>query len=150
MWCSLTLISQWLEFQSHACTFTHTHTHAHTRTCTRTRTHIFTHALTFTLCQTWLFCFDNYKKLSTAKYNFLSRSHTHSLSLSLARTHTDTHTHRHTHTHRVLTCTDGNRLHELLPPGVRADHQRQVGLLNELVHGALPIRSQENSWLAAN
>lgn len=40
-----------------------------------------------------------------------------------------------------LTCTDGDRLHKLFPPGVCADNQRQVGLLNELVNSALPITS---------
>lgn len=39
-----------------------------------------------------------------------------------------------------LTCADCDCLHELLPPGVCPDHQRQVGLLNELVNGALQIR----------
>lgn len=40
-----------------------------------------------------------------------------------------------------LTCTDSDRLHKLFPPGVCADNQRQVGLLNELVNSALPITS---------
>lgn len=48
--------------------------------------------------------------------------------------------HTRTHTHTVLTCTDSDRLHKLFPPGVRANHQRQVGLLNELVNGALHIK----------
>lgn len=38
-----------------------------------------------------------------------------------------------------LTGADSDSLHELLSPGVSPDNQRQVGLLNELVNGALQI-----------
>lgn len=39
-----------------------------------------------------------------------------------------------------LTGTDSDSLHKLLSPRVCPDNQRQVGLLNELVNGALQIR----------
>lgn len=39
-----------------------------------------------------------------------------------------------------LTGADSDSLHKLLSPGVCPDNQRQVGLLNELVNGALQIR----------
>jgi len=45
------------------------------------------------------------------------------------------------HTQTELTCADSDRLHKLFPPGVCADNQRQVGLLNELVNSALQIRN---------
>lgn len=51
----------------------------------------------------------------------------------------------YTHTYTELTCADSDGLNKLFPPGVCADHQRQVGLLNELVDGALPIRSTAHS-----
>lgn len=35
------------------------------------------------------------------------------------------------------TCTDCDGLHELVSPGVGSHHQRQVGLLDQLVHRAL-------------
>ena len=61
-----------------------------------------------------------------------------------------THTHTYAHTRSGLTCADSDRLHKLLSPGVCADHQRQVGLFNELVNGALPITSTKHTSLAAN
>lgn len=39
-----------------------------------------------------------------------------------------------------LTGADSDSLHKLLSPGVCPDNQRQVGLLNELVNGALQTR----------
>lgn len=43
----------------------------------------------------------------------------------------------------LLTCADSDCLHKLFPPGVRADHQSQVGLFNELVNGALRMRRHD-------
>lgn len=37
----------------------------------------------------------------------------------------------------LRTCTDCDGLHELVSPGVRPHHQRQVGLLDQLIDGAL-------------
>ena len=73
----------------------------------------------------------------------IRRPHTSTLTHSHTLTHA--HTHTHTHTHTLLTCTDSHCFHKLLPPGVGADHQRQIGLLNELVHGALPITNTEGT-----
>ena len=42
------------------------------------------------------------------------------------------------------TCTDCDGLHELVPPGVSPHHQRQVGLLDQLVHGALSVKSRNS------
>lgn len=44
-----------------------------------------------------------------------------------------------------LTCTDSDCLHKLFPPGVCSNNQRQVGLLNELVNGALQIRQTRHT-----
>lgn len=35
------------------------------------------------------------------------------------------------------TCTDGHRIHKLLSPGMSADDQRQVSLLDQFINGAL-------------
>lgn len=35
------------------------------------------------------------------------------------------------------TCADGHGLHELLSPGVSADQQRQVSLLDQFINSAL-------------
>lgn len=42
-----------------------------------------------------------------------------------------------------LTCADCNGLHELVSPGVGSHHQSQVGLLDQLVHGALQDTTSE-------
>lgn len=43
-----------------------------------------------------------------------------------------------------LTCADGDGADELLPPAAAAHHQSQVGLLDQLVYGALQRRAQED------
>lgn len=48
-----------------------------------------------------------------------------------------------------LTRADGNGLDKLLPPAVRANHQGQVRLLNELVHRVLCMEMQRRGLGAA-
>lgn len=48
----------------------------------------------------------------------------------------------------ALTSTDSDRFNKLLSPAVRPDHQREVCLLNEFVHGALE-RLEKDTIIAA-